>query len=317
MSTPSGKEDLSMTPLLINATRLAALMPGVRLACGRRLVVLLYFALVLPSIARAQESIVATEPPGPSAELHYDLSDAGYCDDHPLDAFGSSGIPWPRFGMYLKAGPSFQLGESLFQESTAVGYEINFGGREPLFPSNRQVFVDIGGSYLSAFGRGRPHTISGVIDRAGLGSQRLNEFMDLTLEEVSRASVHAAVGWHYNFSDVPEISRLVTMRFGGRISHIHGHFREDATDALQTAIDTANLLGISFTLNNDQLISKTDTAPGIFGGIELANTHQIARGATISFLIDTELASDWIDLKNYADGALVTASVMFGLSVNR
>ena len=139
----------------------------------------------------------------------------------------------------------------------------------------------------------------------------------MTLDEISRGSVHAALGWYYDFSEVPEISRLVTMRFGGRLSHIHGHFRQDPTEALQSAIDTANLLGISFTLANDQLISKTDTAPGIFGGIELLNTRRVARGATFSFMIDSEFASDWINLKGYADGSLVTATLMFGLSVNR
>ncbi len=255
----------------------------------------LMILVALPT-ARSQETIVGETLEMDSTELQYALPDtlpeSSYCDrcNSPLDACHCDGIDWPRFGMYLKAGPSFQMGESVFKNSTKVGYEITFGGRELLLPYNRQVFVDIGGSYLSAFGRGQSQTISGVIDRSGLGSQRLTDFMDETLDEIRRASVHAALGWYYDFSDVPEVSRLVTMRFGGRLSHVNGHFHEQPTATLQSAIDAANSLGIGFTLANDQVISKTDTSPGIFGGIELANTRYAAGGATISFLIDGEFA---------------------------
>ena len=139
----------------------------------------------------------------------------------------------------------------------------------------------------------------------------------LTLEEISRAGLHAAIGWFYDVSPTPDDSRLITVRAGGRLSHIHGHFREDATDALQTVIDTAVAAGQTFSLANDPAISKTDTAPGIFLGVELDHTRYLTPGATISFLVDGEFASDWIDLRNYADSAMVTATLMFGVSLSR
>jgi hypothetical protein len=179
------------------------------------------------------------------------------------------------------------------------------------------LFLDFGGSYLSAYGRGDPLTIGGFITRGAGTPQRVNEFMDLTLEEISRAGVHAAVGWFYEVSPTPDESRLMTMRVGGRLSHIHGHFREDASDALQALIDTAVAAGQTISLANDPAISKTDTAPGIFLGLELDHTRYLTGGATVSLLVDGEFASDWIDLRNYADSAMVTATLMFGISLSR
>jgi hypothetical protein len=282
--------------------------------------VLMLTAVAVANEARAQEVTLDSGP----TDIQYSLPSVG-CDSCGSDteSCDCGGIPWPRFGMYLKAGPSFLLNDALFPRGTDVGYQIAFGGREPLVPINRQVFVDIGGSYLSAFGRGDPLTISGdaVVATPNPNDQNITrelpEFQTLTLNEISRASLHTALGWNYNFSDVPEISRLLTIRFGGRLSFIHGHFREKPTDALQTILDAAEAAGNSVTLANDPVISKTDTAPGIFAGIELANSRPIGRGATASFLIDGEFASDWLDLRNYADGSLVTATLLLGLSINR
>ena len=263
------------------------------------------------------ESVMVEPVEGSANDIRFTLDESTYCDscEDPYSAW--SGIPWPRFGMYLKAGPSFQMSKGLFEDGTKVGYEIAFGGRELWVPYNRKVFMDLGFSYLSAFGRGRPKTISGVIERSTLGPQRLDDFQDMTLTEVSRASIHTGLGWFHDFSEVPEVSRLLTCRFGSRLSHIHGHFRETPTEDLEAAIEVAELLGEAFTLANDQEFSKTDTAWGIYTGIELSHTYYTSSGATLAFLVDGEFAADWIDFKNYADDRLVTATVLFGLSVNR
>jgi hypothetical protein len=267
-----------------------------------------------------QGDVFADEMPSVSAnDIRFSLPERAYCHgcDRPVTDCGCGGLNWPRLGMYVKAGPSGQWSEGLFKDNTSLGYQIAVGGRELLLPTNRKVFFDFGGSYLSAYGRGEPLTIGGSITRGAQAPQRLDEFLDLTLEEISRAGLHAAVGWYYDASSTPDDSRLMTMRFGGRISHVHGHFREDATDGLQTVIDTAIAAGQNFSLANDPAISKTDTAPGIFAGIELDHTRYLTQGATLSFLVDGEFASDWIDMKNYADSAMVTATLMFGVSVSR
>ena len=136
------------------AARLAGRLRGVRHFVCPSLVVLIATLLAPPGTARAQEVSDGELLLSDSAELQYSIPAVTSCDScgHPLDACACGGVDWPRFGMYLKAGPSFQMGQSLFKQSTNVGYEIEFGGRELLLPTNRQVFFDFGGSYLSAFG---------------------------------------------------------------------------------------------------------------------------------------------------------------------
>ena len=59
--------------------------------------------------------------------IQYALDDS--CGDCGLNERYCGPATWPRFAMYLKSGPSFQLGQSLFEEGTSVGYEVAFGGR--------------------------------------------------------------------------------------------------------------------------------------------------------------------------------------------
>lgn len=268
---------------------------------------LLLAVAMLPATTLAQEASTA-HLEVPENEVQYMLDRA--CDDCGLNECGCGPATWPRFGMYFKGGPSFQMGQSLFEEKTQVGYEIAFGGREPLLPTEPKVFFDFGGSYLSAFGEGRTQTVSGTFN----GVTFLRDFFNMSLEEISRTSIHSGIGWYHELSDNPQISRVFTFRGGGRLAHVRGHFRQDPTEALQDLIDNATG---QFTLAKSQIISQTDVAPGVFLGFELYSARYISQGATIALVVDSEFEADWIKFEGYERGTLVTANVLFGLTVNR
>lgn len=275
---------------------------------GGRLVIALIGTLFTAGVLLAQDEVIVEQFDGAADSLQYSLTDG--CDECGDATCGGHAHAWPRFGMYLKSGPSFQMGKSLFEEKTEVGYEIAFGGREPLLPTDTKVFFDFGGSYLSAFGEGRSQTVSGTFN----GTTFLQDFFEMSLEEISRTSVHSSIGWYHELSHVPEVSRILTFRIGGRLSHIRGHFAEDPSAELQDLIDAATG---AFTLAKSQLISQTDVSPGMFAGFELYSARYISQGATISFVCDAVFAADWVKLEGYKDGTLATANVLFGLSVNR
>ena len=268
--------------------------------------------LVLAVSVRAQEEGVVEDVDVSAESLEFSLGEG--CDGCGDTGSSCSPYGWPRFGMYLKSGPSFQMGSSLFEEQTEVGYEIAFGGREPLLPTDLKVFFDFGGSYLSAFGEGRTRTVSGTFTPGTAQGTFLQDFYDMSLEEISRTSIHSSIGWYHELSHEPGVSRLLTFRLGGRLSHIRGHFREDPTAALQNLIDSTTA---QFTLAKSPLISQTDISPGMFAGFELYSARYVGRGVLVTFVTDAVLAADWINLEGYEKGTLATANVLFGLSVNR
>ncbi|MDG2383214.1 MAG: hypothetical protein P8N76_16210 [Pirellulaceae bacterium] len=268
--------------------------------------------VVIAGFVSAQEDVVLEDAGASVDSLEFSVSES--CDGCGDADCGCSPHGWPRFGMYLKSGPSFQMGSSLFEEQTEVGYEVAFGGREPLLPTDLKVFFDFGGSYLSAFGEGRTRTVSGTFTPGTAQGTFLQDFYDMSLEEISRTSLHSAIGWYHELSHEPGISRLLTFRLGGRVSHIRGHFREDPTAALQNLIDSTTA---QFTLAKSPLISQTDVSPGVFAGFELYSARYVARGVSVTFVTDAVLAADWINLEGYEKGTLSTANVLFGLSVNR
>ncbi len=247
--------------------------------------------------------------------IQYALDDS--CGDCGLNECYCGPATWPRFAMYLKSGPSFQLGQSLFEEGTSVGYEVAFGGREPLLPNDTKVFFDFGGSYLSAFGEGRGQDVSGTFTLQTITGPQptfLEDFYEMSLQEISRTSIHTGIGWYHELSDNPDISRIFTFRMGGRLSHIRGHFAEDPSAALQDLIDSATT---NFTLAKTKTISQTDIAPGVFLGFELYSARYVSRGATLALVVDSEFATDWVKFENYERGTLVTANILFGLTVTR
>ena len=227
--------------------------------------------------------------------------------------------PWPVFGMYVKGGPSFRLGDGFFKGDSQIGYQIAFGAREPFMPKDRKFFFDFGGSYLSTFGREDPKTVSGnlVVPSRPSPSDEipLENFMDLELVEISRVSAQTAFGWYFD-RKYETCNYRFASRFGGRLSHIRGHFDEILTEELKEEIrDLAD--NELFTFAKHRELVETDMAPGIFAGIEMALDRRVSRTARISFLVDAEFAHDWIHFKGYAKKGLPTASVLFGVNLSR
>ena len=235
------------------------------------------------------------------------------CDDCPPS------VVWPRFVYYVKAGPTLPLGDGFFGDDVSVGYQIAGGVRQPILPGHESVFLDFGGSFLSAQGSDRTITVSGnIADRTGVPLAVRQNFMNLTLSEIRRASAQAAVGW-YAYQDYRQecdgvMRSVISARIGGRLSHIHSIYEQQPTAGLQQYINANNL-------QNAELVKEhgigNDTAPGIFGGCEMAFSRPMANAAELSFLVDTELANDWIDLEGYKQAGLPTASFMIGLAISR
>lgn len=234
------------------------------------------------------------------------------CDDCPTNV-------WPRFVYYVKGGPTLPLGDGFFSDGVSVGYQIAGGVRQPILPGHESVFLDFGGSFLSAQGSDRTITVSGdIANRTGVPLAVRQSFMNLTLSEIRRAGAQAAVGW-YAYQDYRQecdgvIRSVVSARIGGRLSHIHSVYEQRPTALLQQYINANNL-------QNAELVKSdgiaNDTALGIFGGCEMSFSRPIANAAELSFLVDTELANDWIDLENYKQAGLPTASFMIGLAISR
>jgi hypothetical protein len=224
---------------------------------------------------------------------------------------------WPTFGAYVKAGPTFQLGDGYFTEKNKVGYQIAFGAREPILPNDRKFFIDFGAGYMSAFGRERPFTVEGTIDSDLQGRTSLDDFLELRLREISRVGLHTAIGWYFDKAKCGPCNCRFAARVGGRLSHIRAHFDETATDDLQVEIDARLGTGEVFTLAKDRPFVQTDTAAGIFGGFEMAIDRRLSRSARLSFLIDGEISNDWIHLKGYAKRGLPTASLLLGVNLSR
>ena len=166
------------------------------------------------------------------------------------------------------------------------------------------VFLDFGGSFLSAQGSDRTITVSGnIADRTGVPLAVRQNFMNLTLSEIRRASAQAAIGW-YAYQDYRQecegvMRSVVSARIGSRLSHIHSVYEQQPTAGLQQYINANNL-------QNAELVKEhgigNDTALGIFGGCEMSFSRPIANAAELSFLVDTELANDWIDLEGLQAG---------------
>lgn len=231
---------------------------------------------------------------------------------------------WPTFGAYVKAGPTFQLGDGFFPKNNRVGYQIAFGAREPFLPNDRKFFLDFGGSYMSAFGEDRPRAVSGRVTRVDGGiidndsdKKILSEMVSLTLTDLSRASVHLALGWYFDVVDCETCRSRFAARFGGRLSHARGHFDEAPTQDFLDFIDNRRLTLEEVVAVKNEDISMTDTAPGIFAGIEMAIDRRLSRTARLSFLIDGEMSNDWINLRDYAKRGLPTASLLLGINLSR
>lgn len=214
-------------------------------------------------------------------------------------------------GPYLKAGPTFTLGDDLL-ETQKTGYTISGGYRAPIGPAfGDRTFLDLGGSYLLAAGRTTRLT-SGVVTTTVAGIPIVTVEPDLflsTIREVQRGGVHAGLGWYWgdaidNRSDDPQF-RIAT-RIGGRLAHVRGKFLPDVAQEVPEDDQT-------FRIN----YSKTDTSAGLYVGVETLLLARDLSIGSVAFVVDGEFANDWVNFKGFHEGSLVTAAVTCGVMFSR
>jgi len=222
--------------------------------------------------------------------------------------------------VYIKSGPVFQLDDGFFSD-TNVGWSIAGGMRQPLRPVYQPsyFFVDIGGSFLSASGEDDPVITPATIQISnafGGQSFAVPNALSTQLIQLRRGSFDAAIGWTQNPSDGVLHSWI---RGGGRVGHIHGVFTDATTPAAQAIINMA-MPGDTVTVEADY--DKTFTFGGLFfgGGTTVTTTaiDTLAFGPIyVAFGAEGEFAVDWIDFENFGDNELVTASLLFNLTLSR
>ena len=109
------------------------------------------------------------------------------------------------------------------------------------------------------------------------------------------------------------VSEAYYLRNINRWHRLHAYFRELPTQAAENAGGLESSL-----VERTEIINGNDTSWGGFLGFEyLFSRPMHNRGGTLSFLVDAELANDWVELSGFQKGRLPTASVLFGLSINR
>jgi hypothetical protein len=216
-------------------------------------------------------------------------------------------------GPYLKAGPTTAVGGDLFGDRRDVGYTIAGGYRVPFGPAfDERMFLDFGGSYLSAYGRETrpiPGTISTLLNGQVIDTEEDPDLFNSTLKEAKRATVNAAFGWYWG--DPIDVRSgdpqwRIGTRFGGRYGHIRGRF-----DEVAVGTPAANE---RFTFD---YYNRTDTIGGLFVGAEAILLARDTRIGSTALTIDGELANDWIEFGAWGRGSLTTASVTLGFMLSR
>jgi len=253
-----------------------------------------------------------------SGELLYDPAsdplaascDVGFaCDACPP---GVRPINWIS-GPYFKSGVAMVLADGVVENQDA-GYTISGGLRQALGPDlgGDRLFLDLGGSYLSAFGTTvrntaglRVTSISGFV----INEEIVADAFTTTLDEVRRGSVHAALGWYWgspldNRSADPQVR--VATRFGGRVGHVRGRFGDDVPLIMPGANQTIS-----------RIYGKTDTFGGLFVGTEAILLQRDTSVGHIQWTLDGELANDWIEFEAFEAGTMGTASIMLGFMLSR
>jgi hypothetical protein len=238
------------------------------------------------------------------------------CHD-PLGACSSGGtqpISWIS-GPYLRAGVATAVGGDILRDHGA-GFTIAGGFRQPFGPAfNQRAFLDVGGSYLSAYGTSTRITDGRQTDRIAGNVIDVTPVADAfatTLREVKRGSVHAALGWYWGDclderSQDPQW-RLAT-RLGGRAGHVRGRFHDE-----QLVPDPVNPPTVSTI---DTAYGRTDTFGGLFVGAEAVLLDRSTCCGHVAWLIDGELGSDWMQFDNWGSGSLGTASIALGFMLTR
>jgi hypothetical protein len=217
-------------------------------------------------------------------------------------------------------GGAFVLNKGVL-DTTNNGYTISGGFRQPLGPAAPpNTFFDLGLSYLAAYGnttRLLPATF--VYTNAFTGDIIETRFVAdafrVTLDEVRRAGVHAALGWYWgepfdNVSTDPQLR--VALRAGGRWGHIHGS--SDGPDVLLIhPFDNNAATNDAALVSHDQ----NDNTAGVFIGVESILLYRPSRLGDVKLTLDAEFANDWVNFTGFESGNLTTASIMLGAMFSR
>ena len=216
-------------------------------------------------------------------------------------------------GPYIKVGPTFVLGKDLLSEQLSTGYSIIGGVRQPIGPGlgRANIFFDLGGSYLSAFGeqtRSFPGEEFDTDPFTPVSLGIVDDAFNFTLTEIRRAGVHCGLGWYWgpsidNRCNDPQ-GRFATI-LGGRLSHIHGVF------------DTSQIVFPPVDPDGDVIeprasFGHTDTSGGLYVNTQAILLRRHTNRGIMQLTVDGEFAHDWINFAGFDSGGLGTASILFG-----
>lgn len=245
-------------------------------------------------------------------------------DDSPDIYMGGNGQAWNPYrdpiarrqpaswisGPYFQSGPTFVLGKGLLAEKQKVGYAITGGVRQPVGRGlgSSHVFVDLGGSYLSAFGQLERLVPGDEFTPLGILVRTVPDAFSERLTEVRRGSAHCGVGCYWG-SPIDDRCSDPQVRFsttlGGRLGHVRGRFQQ--TQLEDPAL--GNRLVASF--------SKTDTVGGLYWKAEAVLIRRHTALGLMQWTLDGEFAHDWVDFGGFEKRGLGTAAILFGFMLSR
>ena len=218
-----------------------------------------------------------------------------------------SGIgQWPTFATYFKAGPSFGFG-GYFGDDRRVGFALQGGVREG-FGDCSPWFFDFGGSFQTIGGRDLTTTSDGFVPSVQPGvipDTPVTDAMTSTLREIRRASIQTAIGYYFQPLSGPTYEMLFSWRFGSRLGHAKADF--------ERVVNDANPAGTELV----KPFADADDFLGLFGGVEWVLKKREFLGGDMSFVVDAEVANEWIEFDGLTKDVLPTASVLFGMTIRR
>ncbi len=298
---------------------------------GELVVLLLALVPCVGIAAESAESYAENYFPGDQALREDQVSETVLSEpslyDSPDIYMGGNGQAWNPYqdpiarrqpsswisGPYFQSGPTFVLGKGLLAEQQKVGYAITGGVRQPVGRGlgSSHVFVDLGGSYLSAFGeleRLVPGQEFSPGDRDGT---LVPDAFSERLTEVRRGSAHFGVGCYWGSpiddrcSD-PQVRLSTTL--GGRLAHVRGRFLDE-----QIKLPPQNPGGVGFT----PAYSRTDTVGGLYWKTEAVLLSRHTALGNMQWTLDGEFAHDWVDFGGFEKRGLGTAAILFGFMLSR
>ncbi|MCA9216696.1 MAG: hypothetical protein KDB27_26685 [Planctomycetales bacterium] len=251
------------------------------------------------------DDLIASESEIASESGDFTNRDAGhYYANGPSEV--ESGIgQWPTFATYLKAGPSFGFG-GFFKGDRRVGFALQGGVREG-FGSCSPWFFDLGGSFQTSGGRGIQAVSDGFVSNSQLGipNTPVPDALTSTLREIRRGSIQTAIGYYLQPLSGPTYEMLFSLRFGSRLGHAKADF--------DRVVNPDNQPGTELL----KPFADSDDFLGLFAGVEWVLSKHEFLGGDMSFVVDGEVANEWLEFDGLKKDSLPTAAVLFGLTVRR